>query len=489
MTGPPLPGPPLIDRDEEQRELRDLLAAGKPKLALLTGRRRIGKTYLLAHAWNPDRLFLFTAARTTPEINRTQLVADLANWSGENIRPDDFPTWRTVFNLLLDLKAPEPLVVVLDEFQYLADDEAGVAAVASELNAAWERRRTPRPLLLVLSGSAVGTMEALAAGGGPLYGRFAWQHRLRPFTYWHADELARFHKLRERALAYGIFGGTPSYLAAIEPKLGLAENVQRLLLAPRGEVRLLVETALDQEDGLRDTAKYRAILRSVAGGATQRNEIAQRAGLPNDNALRDKLARLIDLGYLETRQNVDAKPNAAVRYRVADPAFRFHQRFVEPNASILERYDPAHVWSENVEPYLDTYMRHEFERLASQAYDRRRGAMGLPAVRAWSRWEGTDRSRQSLEVDVVAPLAAGGVMTGAVKWERGAVTADLHRRHLDMLERAAHAGRTWAHEARDPAAPLFYLAAGGFTPGFHKTARASGHPIIAWSLAELYQAP
>lgn len=513
-------GSPLVDREAEQRELLGLLQQGTPRLALLTGRRRVGKTFLLSHTWPPEQLFLFTAARTTPDLNRTQLLADLAAWSGEDIRAEDYPTWRTVFRLLLELRAPEPLVVVLDEFQYFADGDTGVAAVASELNAVWEQRRAPRPFLLVLSGSAVGTMEALAAGGAPLYGRFAWQHRLLPFNYWDAAVLARQggstpeesqdqssieagdasreisqtsaseiprDDLRERALVYGVFGGTPRYLTAVDPRRSTAENATRLLLHPRGEVRLLVETALEQEDGLRDVSKYRAILRAVAGGETERNAIAQRTGLANDNALRDKLQRLVELGYLETRQNVDAKANEAVRYGVADAAFRFYHRFVEPHASALERYPAEEEWATNVAPYLDAYMGHEFERIATQAYDHYRAADGLPMVATWGRWEGVDRTRRSLEIDLVAPLAGGGVLTGAVKWERVPVTIELHRRHLGTLERAADAGRRWAYEALEPAAPLLYVAAAGFAPGFRAAAEASGHPVHCWSLQDLYR--
>jgi hypothetical protein len=476
----------LIDREEQLRDIQRLRRAGTPQLALLTGRRRVGKTFLLTHGWGDQPFFLFTAARTTGEINRHQLLGDLAAWSGESIAPEDYPTWRSVFNLLLDLKAPEPLVIVLDEFQYLADDADGVAAVASELNAAWERRRPPRPLLLILSGSAVGVMEALAAGGGPLYGRLSWQHRLQPFTYWYAAALADFDSHRDQALAYGIFGGTPKYLAALDSAETIAENATRLLLAPSGEVRLLVETALDQEDGLRDASKYRAVLRAVAAGCTERNEIAQRTGLQNDAALRDKLARLIELGYLETRGNTDAKPNEPVRYGVADPAFRFHQRFVEPATSMLERYPPDEVWNAQVAPYLDTYMGHEFERIAAQAWDRRSLGLALPMVDSWGRWEGADRTRRSLEIDLVAELHGGGILTGSVKWGRSPVGARVHRAHLDMLQRAADAGRAWAHRALEPDALILYVAAAGFTKGFMEAAEDTDQRVICWTLEDLY---
>ena len=246
---------PIVNREAELARLHALADAGGHRLALVTGRRRVGKTYLLANGWGDRAVFFFTASKTTSELNRRQLVEAVAVWTGEDVRPEDYPTWRTVFRLLLELRAPDPLVVVLDEFQYLGDDEAGAVEVASELNAVWEAPRPERSFLMVLSGSAVRTMGALASGGGPLYDRFQWQGKLRPFGYRHAAELAGVDDLRERALVYGVFGGTPRYLADIDPDQTVAENATRLLLDPGGEVRLLVETALEQEEGLRDVAK------------------------------------------------------------------------------------------------------------------------------------------------------------------------------------------------------------------------------------------
>jgi hypothetical protein len=247
-----------------------------------------------------------------------------------------------------------------------------------------------------------------------------------------------------------------------------------------------VETALDQEEGLRDASKYRAILRAVASGCTERNEIAQRAGLLNDAGLRDKLGRLIELGYLETRQNIDVKPNEAVRYAIADPAFRFHQRFVEPNTSVLERFPAEQIWESHVAPYIDGYMGREFERVAAQAYDRRCVTLGLPVVQEWGRWEGVDRQRRPLEIDLIGVLVSGGVLTGSVKWDRAPISAKVHWDHLEMLRRAADAGRKWAHVALEPDSPILYVGAGGFAPGFTEAVEASGHPTVRWSLHELY---
>ncbi|MDF1522474.1 MAG: ATP-binding protein [Trueperaceae bacterium] len=478
--------PTLIDRQAEVAELRSLATAGEPRLALLTGRRRVGKTFLLLATWTERQAFAFTASRTSPEQNRRPLLLDLARWSGEPIEPDDHPTWRSVFQLLLDLRAPEPLVVVIDEFQHLAEDERGLATVASELNAAWERRRPPRSFLMVLAGSVVHTMEALAGGGAPLYGRFHWRHHLEPFDYRDAAALAPFDSLRERIEAYAVFGGTPRYLAAVDPTAPLVENAARLSLSPRGEVRQLVETALDQEQGLRDVPKYRAILRAVATGQTRRNEIAQRTGVAHDAGLRDKLARLVDLGYLTARTKVDARPNEAVAYAVADPAVRFHHRFVEPHLALLDREAPLDVWTAFVAPRFAAFVGIEFERVATQAYDRLRRTRGYPLVERWGRWEGRDQEGALLKIDVVAPLIDGRILSGAVKWNARPTPADVHFRHLAMLERAAAAGRAWAHTALQADDPLLYVAAAGFEEGFVDVAARQGRPVIALTLDDLF---
>ena len=291
---------------------------------------------------------------------------------------------------------------------------------------------------------------------------------------------------RERVEAYATFGGTPRYLAAVDPSSSLADNVARLSLSARGEVRQLVDTALDQEEGLREVVKYRAIVRAVATGQTRRNEIAQRTGLANDAGLREKLARLVDLGYLAARSNVDAHPNEPVTYTVADPAVRFHHRFVEPHLALLDRENPRDVWTTHVAPRFGSFVGLAFEHVATQAYDRLRRPRGYPLVERWGRWEGRDRDGASLEIDVVAPLIDGRIMTGALTWNTAPIGVDVHFRHLAVLERAAEAGRTWAHAALEPDAPLLYVAAGGFEEGFADVAGQNGLSVIALDLDDLF---
>lgn len=476
----------IVDREAEIRRLRELADASEPRLALVYGRRRIGKTYLLSHLWDRDRAFYFTASATTPEQNRRQLVREAARWSGRALRPEDHPTWRTVFGMLFELRAPEPVVVVIDEFQYLGEDQRDLASVASELNVAWETPRSQRPLLVVLSGSSVRTLEALDAGGAPLHGRLHWKAELHPFDYRDAGRMVPYPDLRSRAYVYGVFGGVPHYLSAVDAARPLDRNIADRMLSPRGEVRSQIETAILQEQGLREVPKYRAILRAIGAGRTELNDIAGRAGLPNDTSLRRMVDRLVTLAYVKKQRNLGARRTDPFRYHLADPAFRFYHEFVAPYESTLEIHDPLRVWQELLGERLDGYMGRVFETMIPQAYRRRQGTDGLPLVGEWGRWEGVDVDGRSLEVDLAVRLAGGGILTGEVKWNRRAVGPRVHLEHLSTLDRLARSGVGWAHQARDDESPLLYVAAGGFSDDFASVARSTRGEVYLWSLEEFY---
>jgi AAA+ ATPase superfamily predicted ATPase len=477
---------PLIDREHELAELRRLADRDGPALGLLYGRRRVGKTYLLDHAWPDRRVFYFLAADVTPSLNRLELLRELAMWSGQPLDPADYPTWRTIIRLFVDLATEEPLIVVLDEFQYLmgGDDD-----VVSQLAAVWDREMRGRPLLLMLCGSEVATLEGLQQGGQPLYGRPTWSARLRPFDYRDAAAMLPGHPPRAAATLYGALGGTPRFLAAVDGRETLAEAVTRTVLSPRGEVHLQVQHIIEQEKGIRDPAAYRAVLAAIAGGMTEINGIAQRAGFAGrPYVVRRALATLERLDLIERERNFDAPARAPFWHRIADNAVRFWYAFVHPNRSRLEWEGAADVWAHAVEPGLNDYMGGVFPRICRDAYRRRHVAWGLPGAAQWARWEGQDRNRRSIELDIVARLDDGRILTGEVKWSSRPIGYGLHHQVLRNLDDLSRSGQGWARDALAPArsAGHIYFSAAGFDDEFTRRA-AQADSIRLVDLADLYR--
>jgi hypothetical protein len=131
-------------------------------------------------------------------------------------------------------------------------------------------------------------------------------------------------------------------------------------------------------------------------------------------------------------------------------------------------------------------MGHVFEDMVRQGWLRHRSGVGLPMVAEWGRWEGSDRDGERAEVDVVARLTGGAMLTGAIKWNREPVSHRLHRDHLRDLKRLARSGFRWAHEAREGESRFLYVAAGGFEDGFLERAEEDGFPVTAWTIEDLY---
>ena len=483
--------PRLIDREREADVLRGLADRGRPALALVRGRRRVGKTYLLSRLWDPRRALYFVASATAPEINRQVLVQTAARWADVDLRPEDHPTWRLVFRSLLALRPHEPIVIILDEFQYLAAGADGLREVASELNAVWEgETQRTAGVLVVLCGSAVRTLAALDQGGSPLYGRLDASLVLAPFDYYDSAQMLQGYSMRDRIDLYAALGGLPANLAEVDANRDAAQNIVTLALAPDGIVRTRIRTQLDQEEGLRQTQQYRAVLASIGLGARTVGEIASKMGRSADSALKRLVAQLEDLSYLRSELDFGESRTRGLRYRLADPAARFHYRIALPAESAAVAFGAQHLWDTQIRPEaFPAYVGwHVFEDVAKQAYLRRAVEAGLPLVPHWQRWQGADRTGVGVDIDMVGRTLDGGLVTGSVKYRGRQATARTYLEHEEALRRLAASGRSWAHEALQPSSPFFFLSAGGFAPSFGEACEP-GREVITWTLRDIFAPP
>lgn len=280
-----------------------------------------------------------------------------------------------------------------------------LAIVVIADNAVWEGRvRRQGGLLLVLSGSTVHTLRSLEDGGAPLFGRIDWRRRLLPFDIVDAGRMTPAYGPEDRIPAYAAFGGTPTYLDAVDDSRSVRDNIIDLLLAPDGRVRIQVETALEQEEGLRDVAAYRAILAAIGLKRREQGEIAAALGRESDAGLRRMLKEPVRLDYVEETRNFDAPGNQAIRYRLADPAQRFFYGLVLPNESAIATAGARAVWNDRIArgQWLPYVGQEVFEDIVRQVYLRRMGDGGPPVIAEWGRWQGRDRRRADIEIDIVA---------------------------------------------------------------------------------------
>lgn len=437
----------FYNREEELDALATAFASSGHDFYVVYGRRRVGKTELLK-AFCADRSHVyFLAAQESERRQREKFVEQIAAYFDERVpRIDD---WEGAFDYLGEKVATEKLVVVVDEFPYLVEQND---SLPSYVQSFVDEQLQQTDSMLVLCGSSVGIMESEILGReSPLYGRHTGQIDLKPFSFAQARN-AITYDFEDAVRSYAVTGGTPMYLTLFDYTRSLAENIRSQVLTPTAVLYNEPEFLLRTE--LRSPSRYMSILEAIAIGHTTPNEISGATGIdsgPLSKYLQTlRRLRLVDR---EVPVTVSEKKSKRSRYRVADEFLRFWFRYVEPNRSGIEEA-PDVVFEGTIEPNLPDYVATTFEDVCREAVWAaiRRGELDpYSEVGRW--WYGED------EIDVVG-LATDDdrILLAECKWTAEPVG---HALADDLREKAERV--RWGPDTREERFALFSKS--GFVTG------------------------
>ena len=156
-----------------------------------------------------------------------------------------FPNFQTALEYVFELAKTKRIILVIDEYPYVARADKGLA---STLQLLIDKNKDSSKLFLILCGSSMSYMEDhVLAYKAPLYGRRTAQFKIKPFDFW---EVCRcFPKLPnlDKALIYGIVGGTPQYLMLLDDNLSMEENIKNTYLNPSSPIFEEPNNLLKQE--------------------------------------------------------------------------------------------------------------------------------------------------------------------------------------------------------------------------------------------------
>ena len=123
----------FIDRQAELDLLKQRYTSGQAELFVLYGRRRVGKTELLARFCRGKRHIFYVADLDVEPALRAGLSAAVnAELLGPQAASAVYPAWDDIFLLLAHHAQAERLVVVLDEFTYLVSAHPPLASCSSQ---------------------------------------------------------------------------------------------------------------------------------------------------------------------------------------------------------------------------------------------------------------------------------------------------------------------------------------------------------------------
>lgn len=414
----------FIDRDNEIERLLSLAARRGGGLAVVWGRRRIGKTRLLVEWCRRTGGVYAVFDQSAPEVQRAY-VAEAIAARLPGFSDVTYPDWRRLLERLCrDARAARfrgP--IVLDELPY-----AVLAApdLPSVLQRFIDHDAQQAGLTIALSGSSQRMMQGLVLdAAAPLYGRASVLMDLRPLAPTHLPEA--FGRLAAADLVehWAAWGGVPRYweLARTLPGPTRA-RLLNLVMDPLGPLHLEPERVLLEE--VPTALEVRPVLDAIGAGAHRLSEVAGRLGRAATSLTRP-LDRLVGMGLVRREVPFGEPERGGKRslYRIDDPFFRLWFRLVAPHRAALvagTRASRARV------------LEHGFEPLVAEAWEDLCRSQ-LPSFGPWKpaqRWW----HKSAPEWDLVASSVDGKrLLVGEARFSRRPVSARRLEREANDLAR------------------------------------------------------
>ena len=395
--------------------------------------------------------------------NLENLSRSIIEYSSGIETETSFLSFQAALEYVFKLAERERLILVIDEYPYVARSSK---SLASTLQLLIDKYKDTSKLMLILCGSSMSYMEDnVLAYKAPLYGRRTAQIKLLPFDFEETCRCFKNFSDEEKALIYGIVGGTPQYLLQIDDKLSIEDNIKNTFLNPISFLYEEPTNLLKQE--VREPAIYTAIITAIASGASRMSEISGKIG-EDTNVCSTYIKNLIALGIVQKETPYGENASRKSVYSIEDNMFRFWYRFVSENNSIIAR-GASELAYKRIEPYISGYMGKVFEEICRQYLWKLLIAGKCPVeFTSLGRWWGNDPIEKSqTEIDIMGEQDKNTALFCECKWTNEKVG-------LGILETLIKRSRLFPYMNVH-----FYLfSKSGFTKGCEDRAKEMGNVTL-----------
>lgn len=450
----------FIGRERELNSLSKLYESDKFQFVVIYGRRRVGKTALISQFIKAKEAIYFMGVESNAKQNLENFSKNIMEY-GKGINAEtSFLSFQAALEYVFQLAKKERLILAIDEYPYVARSSK---SLASTLQLLIDKYKDESKLMLILCGSSMSYMEdQVLAYKSPLYGRRTAQMKILPFDFEDTCHYFKNFSGNDKALIYGIVGGTPQYLLQMDDQISVEDNIKNTFLNPTSSLFEEPENLLKQE--VREPALYNAIITAIATGASRMSEISTKVG-EETNVCATYLKNLLELGLVQKETPYGEKSSRKSTYTIDDNMFRFWYRFVPENNSIIAR-GAADLAYKRIEPFLSDYMGKVFEDICKQYLWKLllKGESPIDFIKL-GRWWGADPvEKKQTEIDIMGEQDKNTALFGECKWTNEKVG-------LSVLEKLVKRSYLFHYNR----VQFYVFAKNGFTKGCIDAANQLGN--------------
>lgn len=465
----------FLCRETELDKLNRRYQQNQWECVIIYGRRRVGKTALINKFTEDKKTIYFSAINSTLAENVELFSKVIYEYkTGETDNAPIYQNIDSVFDEITKLGLEERIVVVIDEYPYLAKVDEGISAKLQHLiDHKWQNSK----IYLILCGSSMSFMENQVLGyESPLYGRRTAQLKIESLTYRDTAKFVEHMSYEEKAEVYGITGGVPHYINKLATGRELKESIIENVFDTSAYLYEEPGNLLKQE--LREPSLYNSIISAIASGSTKLNEISTKTRL--ETSLCSKyLKTLMELGIIKKETPFEEETAKKTIYLIEDNLFRFWYKYVPQNYTSIVSNRIEKIYDRAIGERMHDYMGLIFEKMCKDYilyYDE-----NLPFdLLDIGQWWGTDKvEKKEIQIDIVASPVQGNekkneYIVGSCKFKNSMVGVD----ELLLLKQ-------YASVFRNGAKFYYYIfSLGGFSEELYHLAEREDIRLI--TLSDMY---
>jgi AAA+ ATPase superfamily predicted ATPase len=362
----------FIGREAEMARLKGLLTTRSASLIVVRGRRRIGKSRLLAEFGKEIKSLFFSGnpptPRTTAKAQRNVFVKQLERNGIPGVQPDD---WGNILWHLSRHIQKGRVLIVFDEISWMGGKDP---EFLGHIKTVWDTHFSKNPhLILAICGSISSWIEENILSHTGFLGRIIIDMILDELpvqscnAFWHPKEkrITAYEKFK----ILSVTGGVPFYLERIKPNLSAEQNIRELCFTKGG---LLVREFDEMFSDLfsRRKGRHKELVTCLANGPKDLPQICKELGKSRGGLYSQYLDELVQAGFVRRDFTWDLKSGKygkLSRYRLSDNYLRFYLKYIGPNRVKIDQGKVPESMLNHL-PGWEAAMGLQFENLVTHNY-------------------------------------------------------------------------------------------------------------------------
>lgn len=334
---------PFVGRDKELRKLQDLSKSGRACIAVIKGRRRIGKSRLAQEFGKGKEFLSFSGLpptkRVTAQDQRDAFAEQLAALF--HLPPLTFNNWSDAFAHLSRLLKKKPTVILFDEISWMGSKDP---TFVPKLKVWWDLVLQNHPSVVLIFCSSISTwIDKNIINSTAFFGRISLYLELTELSIPECRKLLTMRGFKGSDLDFfkilSVTGGIPWYLEQIESRQSADENIRRLCFEKDGLLVKEFDRIFNDLFSSRGEI-YKKIVSLLSQGMKNRVLLQKKIGYAPSGTLSQYLKALEICGFVSKHPDWSfqtGKAGKSTLYRLADNYIRFYLHYIEPNLAKIEQ--------------------------------------------------------------------------------------------------------------------------------------------------------